>query len=99
MSKRNQKKQKAVPAQATNNVSLASVGASVGDEDRKILELAKQAMKDKELDIQEFIKLLECFRRARSKMEEFAREPFVNPLEAKMNQHMQAKLENKENTD
>lgn len=44
-------------------------------------------------------KLLECFRRARSKMEEFAREPFVNPLEAKMNQHMQAKLENKENTD
>lgn len=59
MSKRNQKKQKAAPAQATNNVSPASVGASVGDEDRKILELAKQAMKDNELDIQEFIKLLE----------------------------------------
>lgn len=59
MSKRNQKKQKAAPAQANNNASSASVGTSVSDEDKKILELAKQAMKDNELEIQEFIKLLE----------------------------------------
>ena len=29
-------------------------------------------------------KILECFERAREKMEEFAKEPFVNPLETKM---------------
>lgn len=59
MSKRTVKKQKATPAQANNNASSASVGTSVSDEDKKILDLAKQAMKDNELEIQEFIKLLE----------------------------------------
>lgn len=59
MAKRNAKKQKVAPTQATNNASSTSVGVSVGEEDKKILELAKQAMRDNELNIQEFIKLLE----------------------------------------
>ncbi len=58
MSKKKNKQRGPVNRPSTPNTSPAS-NNNVSDEDKKLLELAKAAKKDNELDIQEFISLLE----------------------------------------
>lgn len=47
------------PNNNRNINTQTSQSTQINDEDKKLLELAKQAVKDKELDINEFVKLLE----------------------------------------